>query len=137
MCKTEYFKHFQVLNKRGNFDYNILVLKGEQPAGTLVPVRRSATPRPDDAYLPCPNCYGFFVKKELWRHTHRCGVTLRRSKGQATEKSGRPIEDMDNEELRDYKVSTTANAKLVLTSVMTSKKDLDNYVSKYIYDLLL
>ena len=109
-----FFFTLQRLNNKGNFLYNCRVLQGEIPNGKVIPVRRNTEGRPNSAYLPCPGCEGFYVKKELWRHCRTCSAVA---------------QEGDNEEIRDFKVCVTANAKLLLSSATTSSAQLQEFVS--------
>ena len=93
----------------------------------IIPRRRSAKIRHSNQdYLPCAICKGFFLKSELWRHHRRCSQLE---------------EESDRENERDYKVSVTAEAKILLSSAfLSASKDLNNYVCiyiKYFYDMFL
>ena len=61
-----------LLKNKGNFKHNIRVLKGEKQ-GLIVSRRPNQKATVDnDNYLPCSHCFGFFLKKDLWRHTGAC-----------------------------------------------------------------
>lgn len=111
------FLSFQMLNNRGNFQYNVRVLQGLiSPDAQIIPRRRSVKHvyRNED-YLPCPICQGFVLKCELWRHHTRCMDM---------------DDDPDKENERDYKVAITAEAKILLSAaILSKKKDLNNFVS--------
>jgi hypothetical protein len=55
----------------GNFSHNCLAIK--EGEGVIIPVRRPAnsSARARD-YVPCLHCYGFFLKKHLYRHNKEC-----------------------------------------------------------------
>lgn len=69
--KKERDRLFNKLKNLGNFKYNIEVLKGG--SGDLIVCRRPSKETLTSLdFLPCIYCYGFFSKKELWRHTGKC-----------------------------------------------------------------
>eukprot|EP00057_Strongylocentrotus_purpuratus_P013398 XP_011667872.1 PREDICTED: uncharacterized protein LOC100891939 [Strongylocentrotus purpuratus] len=52
----------------GNFLHNAEVLKNKE--GVLIPVYRPNKKDADcDKYVPCNTCYGFFAKRDLWKHS--------------------------------------------------------------------
>ncbi|KAG9268080.1 hypothetical protein AMEX_G18978 [Astyanax mexicanus] len=60
------------IRNKGDFEHNIEVL--ENGDGQLITWRQpEANARPND-YLPCPQCWGFFVKTDLWKHQISCRV---------------------------------------------------------------
>lgn len=69
--KKERDRLFNKLKNLGNFKFNTEVLKGGD--GDLIVCRRpSKETLTSFDYLPCIHCYGFFSRKELWRHTGKC-----------------------------------------------------------------
>ena len=60
---------FNKIKNKGNLIHNIKVLGGAE--GKVIVVRRSKSKDKVDDYLPCPSCYGFLKKYELWRHYQR------------------------------------------------------------------
>ena len=73
-CSQKSMKEKLVIKLRnhGNHLHNMKVLREGQ--GTLEVAYR---PRPSDVrhhtyYLPCTYCYGYYGKKELWKHARRC-----------------------------------------------------------------
>lgn len=55
----------------GNFKRNIKVML--DGTGNLIVNRRPGKAhQKDSSYLPCIHCYGFYHKRELWRHCRRC-----------------------------------------------------------------
>ena len=56
------------LRNLGNFQHNKKVL--EQGSGSLVVKRKrkTGTETTKDDFVPCNRCYGFFLRKEIWRH---------------------------------------------------------------------
>ena len=62
---------FEKLRHRGNFHRNMKILK---IGGELVVWRRPAYGSVVNVsdYTPCPNCFAFVCKSEMWRHVHNC-----------------------------------------------------------------
>jgi len=54
----------------GDYYHNIKVLS--QKTGQLVVVRRPNADISHSDFLPCRFCFGFFYRKELWRHCDKC-----------------------------------------------------------------
>ena len=75
-------EHLDEIRKRGNFLHNTSVIrKGE---GTIVPCRRPRDNITADQYIPCNQCLGFFLKKDLWKHKKNCSQGISRSKPSRT-----------------------------------------------------
>lgn len=55
-----------MLRNKGNFAHNVRVLKAEE--GELFVVRRPEETCSAELYLPCPDCYGFYMSYDLWKH---------------------------------------------------------------------
>ena len=76
------------LQNKGNFSHNREVLLNK--TGLLIPYKRpsarSTAEAPD--YLPCPDCFGLFKRKDLWRHAKKC--TLRKEKKNMKASTKRP-----------------------------------------------
>ena len=67
--QAERKKKLTLLRNKGNFFYNVKILK---EGGELLVCRRpSSYVSPDNVY-PCKFCLGFFVKSDMWRHAKRC-----------------------------------------------------------------
>ena len=60
---------FRILNK-GNYNHNYEVIKRKK--GTIIPLRRPTSNIPYTEYAPCEHCYGFVLKRDLWRHVQSC-----------------------------------------------------------------
>lgn len=68
----ERIKQLEMLKNKGNFFYNKNVI--EKKCGSLIVGRRpkdSDDINVDD-YLPCKNCFKFFLKNKMFRHTSKC-----------------------------------------------------------------
>lgn len=65
-------KQLERLRLMGNYYHNLKVL--DKKSGQLIVVRRPTKHETCDHsdFLPCPNCLGFFRKKELWKHSKIC-----------------------------------------------------------------
>ncbi|XP_053733868.1 uncharacterized protein LOC128766343 [Synchiropus splendidus] len=61
---------FEALRRKGNYYHNIEVLK--EGKGEIVTNRRPTEHVDPENYLPCPKCFGFFMRNELWKHERRC-----------------------------------------------------------------
>lgn len=57
------------LRNMGDFNNNVEVIANKK--GTLIIGKRNKHFSPED-YLPCSQCYVFFLKKEIWRHMKKC-----------------------------------------------------------------
>ena len=58
------------IRNSGNFKHNIESLK--QGKSDIVVVKRPTLKKKVKDFTPCPYCYGFYLKVELWRHTKKC-----------------------------------------------------------------
>ena len=56
-----------LLRNRGNFSHNIKCLKNNQ--GNLMVVRRPEVPTDASAFLPCPDCLGFYMSSDIFKHS--------------------------------------------------------------------
>ena len=77
LTKKERAVKLEIIRNRGDFIHNLKVL---QVGGELKVCRRplegeNVSP---DSYTPCPTCFGFFLKAELWRHSQNCVVTRKK-----------------------------------------------------------
>ena len=61
---------FALLRNRGNHNHNVQVLK--EDSGYLIPVKRPTYECSPGEYLPCDDCYGYFLRYEIWRHKKQC-----------------------------------------------------------------
>jgi hypothetical protein len=59
-------KHITKIRNLGNHLHNVEVLKNN--SGSLIVNYRPRKNSDAHAYVPCGNCYGYFVRTELWRH---------------------------------------------------------------------
>jgi hypothetical protein len=55
-----------ILRNRGNFKYNTKVL--QENSGEIFVVRRPEETCYADQYLPCPDCFGFYMSYDMWKH---------------------------------------------------------------------
>ncbi|XP_037396315.1 uncharacterized protein LOC119263848 isoform X1 [Pygocentrus nattereri] len=60
------------IRNKGDFEHNIDVL--ENGDGQLITWRQPKANASPNNYLPCPQCWGFFVKTDLWKHEISCRV---------------------------------------------------------------
>ncbi len=65
---------YRKLTSLGNFKHNVVVL--ESGEGKLLAVKRPSNTDGVE-FLPCPVCYGFYQRKELWKHHRRCSGRLK------------------------------------------------------------
>ena len=65
--------------------HNIKVLKsgGGLLAVTYRPRSMDGTGSPED-YGPCPNCYGYYPRRQLWRHNKSCKFATKSCKKERT-----------------------------------------------------
>lgn len=79
--KTERENKMKKIKNLGAFKYNIKVIKAGH--GNVIVARRP-TKKTLEAkhFLPCIHCYGFFYKKELWRHSRKCPHNMRKGEKQ-------------------------------------------------------
>ena len=74
-------QQYELIRNRGNFYHNQEVLK--QGGSNIILVRRPLRKEQDNAsYGPCPDCLGFYLTADLWRHHHyRCVKKDERQRG--------------------------------------------------------
>ncbi|KAL7400000.1 hypothetical protein ABVT39_005178 [Epinephelus coioides] len=58
------------LRRKGNYYHNIEVL--QKGLGEIVTYRQPSEHANPEDYLPCNNCFGFFLKDKLWKHEKQC-----------------------------------------------------------------
>ena len=68
--KKQRDKEVELLRNKGTFLANSKVLSAN--SGTLFVRRRSSKQHCALDYLPCTNCFGYFIVGELWRHNLQC-----------------------------------------------------------------
>ena len=68
--KKQRNKEIEMLRNKGTFLANSKVLSAN--TGTLFVQRRSLKHHCAFDYLPCTNCYAYFIVGELWRHNLQC-----------------------------------------------------------------
>ena len=71
------------LRHKGDYSHNVTVLDTGQ--GEIVTYRQPSEEVNPHEYLPCNYCYGFFLKKELWKHQASC----KKNNGPSQEKSSK------------------------------------------------
>ncbi|CAL4201707.1 unnamed protein product, partial [Meganyctiphanes norvegica] len=67
---SERKKAWDYLRNYGNFNYNVKILKAGN--GYIIVARRSRNCNSYKDYIPCYYCYGFFHKKEMYKHCNHC-----------------------------------------------------------------
>lgn len=76
--KTERDNKMKKIKNLGAFKYNLKVIAAQK--GNLIVARRpSKKTFSAKHFLPCLHCYGFYCKKELWRHTKKCPLNTNKS----------------------------------------------------------
>ena len=60
----------QFLRNKGNFIHNQKVLA--EGKGQIIPVKSPNKVTSYESFIPCSYCFGFYNKKELWRHANKC-----------------------------------------------------------------
>ncbi|XP_006814230.1 uncharacterized protein LOC102801744 [Saccoglossus kowalevskii] len=65
---------WQKLANKGNHAHNVEILKDGY--GYIIPYRRPSFTVPVSQYLPCPECLGWFIRAELYKHNKICPVKL-------------------------------------------------------------
>lgn len=63
-------RQFDLLRNKGNHSHNIDVLK--TGTGSLIPARRCAYDVSHQDLLPCDVCFGYFIRRDLWKHKKNC-----------------------------------------------------------------
>ena len=59
-----------LIRNKGNHAHNVQVLK--QNRGYIIPARRPTyIPNPRD-YIPCDECFGYYLHMDMWRHKKNC-----------------------------------------------------------------
>jgi hypothetical protein len=75
MCTGDFFHNQEVLRSGSG---HLIVLR--RPTIEECSVRSTTA----ENYVPCPDCFGFLVKGDLWRHARKCraiGEDLRQERG--------------------------------------------------------
>ena len=70
---------FEICNK-GNYNHNYEVI--EKKTGTIIPLKRPTHYVSYSEYGPCVYCYGFLLKRELWKHVRKCPLAKEHKRGQ-------------------------------------------------------
>ena len=71
-----------MLINKGAYKANI---RAKAIGGKMQVSKRTGINRKPDEYQPCIYCYGYFLKKDLWRHTKKCNLSV--FKGNVKEKN--------------------------------------------------
>ena len=66
-------KLWRVIASKGTFKHN---MKAKSIGGELHVFKRTSTARKPEEYSSCPHCYGYYLKKQLWRHTKKCEASI-------------------------------------------------------------
>ncbi|KAJ8039318.1 N-lysine methyltransferase KMT5A [Holothuria leucospilota] len=66
-------KRWEILRNKGNHSHNVEVLKKGE--GFIIPVKRPTQGVPVSCYLPCKQCLGYYVAKDMWKHLKQCPLT--------------------------------------------------------------
>nr|XP_021324934.1 uncharacterized protein si:ch73-269m14.4 isoform X20 [Danio rerio]XP_021327082.1 uncharacterized protein LOC110437737 isoform X19 [Danio rerio]XP_021333360.1 uncharacterized protein LOC101882062 isoform X20 [Danio rerio] len=70
------------IRNKGNYFHNVEVLENKD--GEIVTWRQPTVAADISDFLPCPQCLGFFMKKDLWKHSKACRAenVVKRKKGE-------------------------------------------------------
>eukprot|EP00057_Strongylocentrotus_purpuratus_P022884 XP_011677358.1 PREDICTED: uncharacterized protein LOC105444594 isoform X2 [Strongylocentrotus purpuratus] len=60
----------ELLRNKGNHAHNLQVLR--EGKGLLIPFKRPTYETPVKDYLPCTQCYAWYVRSDLWKHRKKC-----------------------------------------------------------------
>lgn len=71
-------RQFDLLRNKGNHSHNLDVLKAGK--GSLIPARRCAYEVPHQDLLPCDVCFGYFARRDLWKHKKNCTINAEENK---------------------------------------------------------
>ncbi|WAR30018.1 LOW QUALITY PROTEIN: hypothetical protein MAR_003586, partial [Mya arenaria] len=64
---------WKVLINRGSYAQNI---KAKEVGGEILVVRRSSKTYEAKDYVACIHCFGYFKKKDMWRHAKNCSASI-------------------------------------------------------------
>ena len=92
-----------LLRHRGNFKHNVKCLKSNH--GNLMVVRRPEIPTDASEYLPCPDCLGFYMSYDMYKHT--CPASIRQ---ELTRRRG---EILLSETLKEVQTASGETMKIV------------------------
>jgi hypothetical protein len=67
---TKKMHKITLLRNRGNYKHNMFVINSGR--GGLITVKRPTTKMSYHHFQPCPSCFGFYHKHDLWRHFRSC-----------------------------------------------------------------
>ncbi|KAJ8019345.1 hypothetical protein HOLleu_42106 [Holothuria leucospilota] len=108
--QAERKKRLDLLRNKGNFLHNQQVL--DAGAGQIILMRRPQAFHDLDYqdYGPCPQCLGYVLLKDIWRHTHyRC---IARNDGKSQRGSGKGELQMQSQILANNKMMGSASEGL-------------------------
>lgn len=65
---------FESLTRHGDYLHNLKVLHNKEGSLRVMrkPTQQQSEGRSLSDYGPCPGCYGFLIKSDLWRHCQKC-----------------------------------------------------------------
>lgn len=75
----------KIIQNEGNHKHNISVL--ESQSGSIIPVKRPSGYADYRDYLPCDECFGWYISSDMWKHRKNCFVTQKSGK-----KSGKTLQ---------------------------------------------
>ena len=106
-------KAFEKLCLQGNFHHNLRVL--ELKSGQLIVMRRPEVEEEcsQDDFLPCPDCLGFWKRKDLWRHVKVCNFRS----------TGSHVDDDEGDDMKCQRLQTKSKL-LILPSICPGKSSL-------------
>jgi len=91
MAATDHGKRNQLLMKirnMGNHKHNLTVLREGSGKITVV-YRPNCDGGNSSAYVPCPHCYGYYGRREMWKHVRRCPLAPCSNQGGPAEPAGK------------------------------------------------
>lgn len=72
-CSKERRTIWRIITNKGAFANN---QKTKAIGGEFQVSRRTTENRKPEEYKACVHCYGYFLKKELWRHSRKCSASV-------------------------------------------------------------
>ncbi|PIK49808.1 hypothetical protein BSL78_13310 [Apostichopus japonicus] len=67
-----------LLRNKGNHAHNIEVIREQR--GYLIPSKRPQYNVPSDTYIPCDQCFGYYMKSKMWKHVKNCAAQVKKRK---------------------------------------------------------
>jgi len=115
---TDTAKKSQLLTKlrnMGSHKHNLSVLSKGQ--GKLTVVYRPTSAGVDSStYIPCQYCYGYYGRRELWKHVRRCTLAPSTSQQPSGRKSVKPIRAA-------YRILSSASSHEAMAVISGMRKD--------------